>query len=134
MTSPGSTGPGNYLFANDFSHIPLQRAPKFQATVGVTYEFAVGNAGTLVLNASYTHVSNLNLSVDGRAKATRGPIDLVDATISFRDIEDRYRVSFFMKNLTNELFLNGFTGVAPLFDTFGISDPRRWGIEVSFQL
>lgn len=134
VTTPGSTGPGNYLFADDFSHIPLQRAPKFQATVGVTYEFAVGNAGTIVLNASYTHVSNLNLSVDGRAKATRGPVNLVDATISFRDIDDRYRVSVFMKNLTNELYLNNFTGVAPLFDTFGISDPRRWGIEVSFQL
>jgi iron complex outermembrane receptor protein len=134
VTSPGSTGPGNYLMDDDFSSIPLQRAPKFQMTLGASYEFAVGNWGSIVLNANYTHVSNLNLSVDGRAKAYRGPVDLLDATVTFKDIEDRYSVSFFMKNITNKLYLNSYTGVAPLLDTYGLSDPQRWGVEVSFKL
>lgn len=134
VTTPGGTGPGNYLVDEDLSNTPFQRAPKFQITLGATYEFDVGNAGSIVLNANYTHVSNLNVSTSGSDRGWRGKVDLVDASITFKDIDDRYSISFYGKNLTNDIYLNNITEVAALFDTYGLSEPRHWGVELSWHL
>ncbi|MGE0668844.1 MAG: TonB-dependent receptor [Sphingomonadales bacterium] len=133
VTSPGSTGPGNYLFDDDFSGTPLQRAPKFQMTLGANYEFSVGNMGSILLAANYSYISNLNVNVDGSAVGWRGKVNLVDASITFRDASDTWTISVYGKNLTNDIFLNSYTAVASLFDTFYVGDPRRWGVEVGFQ-
>jgi iron complex outermembrane receptor protein len=134
ITNPGGTGPGNYLVDMDLSNTPFQRAPKFQINVGATYEFDVGNAGSVVLNANYTHASNMNVSTSGSERGWRGKINLVDASITFKEYEGRYSVSLFGKNLTNDIYLIGITEVAALFDTFNISQPRHWGIELSWDL
>ncbi|WP_346324237.1 TonB-dependent receptor [Emcibacter sp. SYSU 3D8] len=134
VTMPGSMGPGNYLVDEDFSNTPFQRAPKFQISLGATYEFDVGNTGSIVLNANFTHISNMNVSTSGSDRGWRGKVNLVDGSITYRDIEGRYSVSLFGKNLTNEIYLNNITEVAALFDTYGISEPRRWGIELSWDL
>jgi iron complex outermembrane receptor protein len=134
VTSPGSTGPGNYLLDDDFSATPLQRAPKWQFTLGANYEFEVGNAGSILLAADYTHVGNLNVTVDGLAQGWRGKVDLVNASITFREAQGRYSISVYGRNLTNDIYLTGFTAVATLLDSYGISDPRRWGVELSWEL
>jgi len=134
ITAPGGTGPGNYLLDDDFSGIPLQRAPKFQLTLGATYEIPVGDVGSVVLNANYSYISNLNVSVAGVPIAERGKVNLVDASITYKDIDGRYSVSLFGRNLTNEIYLDSITQVSVLFDTYGLSAPRRWGVELSFDL
>lgn len=133
VTNPGGTGAGNYLLDDDFSGTPLQRAPKLQMTLGANYEFEVGNAGSILLAADYTYVSNLNVTVDGLAQGWRGKVNLVNASITYRDPSDRYSISLYGKNLTNDVYLNSYTAVATLLDSMGISDPRRWGVDVSFE-
>jgi iron complex outermembrane receptor protein len=130
----GTTGPGLYLLDDDFSGTPLQRAPKWQLTLGATYEFAVGDAGFVVLNASYNYVSNLNVEVRGFPLSNRGKVNLVDASITFKDVDDRFSLSVYGKNMTNERYLNNYTAVAALFDIYGISSPSRWGVELSWNL
>ncbi|MBI1181979.1 MAG: TonB-dependent receptor [Alphaproteobacteria bacterium] len=134
VTNPGSTGPGNYLLSEDHSNIPLQRAPAWQLTAGVTYEFPLGNLGYLQLNGRYTYVSNLNVTLDGMAEGERGSVNLVDASITFKDVDGRYSIAFYGKNLTNEIYLNSLTRVATLLTSYAVSEPRTWGIEISWDL
>ncbi|MGE4058405.1 MAG: TonB-dependent receptor, partial [Sphingomonadales bacterium] len=134
VTTPGSTGAGNYLVPVDLTGLPLQRAPKWQLSLGANYEVPVGNAGTLQFNARYTYVSNLNVAIDGSTRGERGKVNLFDASVTYKDIDGRYSVSVFGKNLTNEIYLNNMTHVAAFLTSYGLSEPRRWGIELSWEL
>ena len=52
--------------------------------------------------------------------------------MTFNEIDNRYRVSVFMKNITNEHYIQSITAVAALFNFMQMNEPRHWGVEVSF--
>lgn len=121
-----------YLVDEDLSADNLTRAPKFTFSLGVTYDFQVGNSGSVIINGRWSH--NDKTFLNTRNRSLRGSVDLVDASISYEDIEGRYRVTFFGRNLTKEVYLNSETLVPALLNTRTVNAPRRWGVEVAWDL
>ena len=125
-------GQFNYLVEEDLSDLSLQRAPEWNISTEVTYEFPVGNAGNLILNGRYSYISKQ--FTDQLELSPRSSVNMVDASISFVDAQDRYRVSLFGLNLTDEVYVSARNLAANLWTTRFVNAPRRWGLELAFNL
>ncbi|MGE0667582.1 MAG: TonB-dependent receptor [Sphingomonadales bacterium] len=125
------------------------QAPEWTTRLGISYEIPVGNAGFLTLAGDWTYRGSLALSSSGfppgtqngvtqytgdHLAARRDSAHIFNANIAFTEMENRYKVSFFVKNITNELYVSTTTYVAGLFNFRQPNEPRHWGIEVSFDL
>ncbi len=130
LDDPG--GAALYLVDEDLSDFTVARAPKVNLMFGLTYEFPVGNMGNIVMNGRVTYTSKL--FTDESERSQRRSVTLVDASITYEDADGRYRISVFGKNLTGELYANSRTLVPPLFDTRAVNAPRRWGVEIGFDI
>ena len=54
-----------------------------------------------------------------------------DADITYEDPKDRYRVSAFMKNVTNKTHLINANPIAGLFNANYYADPKVYGVELA---
>jgi iron complex outermembrane receptor protein len=131
----------------DASGLPLPRAPKWTLSAGLSYEFPVGDLGFLELAADWRYTSKSFQTAAGIPPGSllgvqnfdgtlitpwRSSANIFNASVTFNDIDSRYRVSFFMKNITNEHYIQSITAVASLFNFMQMNEPRHWGVEVSF--
>ncbi len=125
------------------------QAPRWTTRLALSYEFPLGNAGFLTLAGDWTYRSSLALSSSGfppgtqsgviqytgeHLAARRGGTHMFNANVAFTEIDNRYKVSLFVKNITNELYVSTTTYVAGLFNFRQPNEPRHWGIEISFDL
>ena len=125
-------GPDAYIVDEDNSGFDLQLAPKFNASIGGTYTHSLANGGTVVFNATYTYVDDL--FIDHLELSHRNSVELLNASINYESPGDRYRVSLFGINLTDEIYVVSRTIVPPLFDYRNVSPPRMWGVELAWEL
>jgi iron complex outermembrane receptor protein len=125
------------------------QAPEWTTRLAINYEFPVGNMGFLSVGGDWTYRSSLALSASGFPPGTqdgvvqyngvlvaarRDSAHIFNANVTFTETENRYRLSFFVKNITNELYISTATYVAGLFNFRQPNEPRHWGIELSFDL
>ncbi len=130
----------------DASGLPLPRAPKWTLSAGVSYEIPVADMGFLEFAADWRYTSRSMqtaagippgstagvLNYDGTLITPwRDKAHVFNASVTFNEIDNRYRVSFFMKNITNEHYIQSITAVASLFNFMQMNEPRHWGIEVN---
>ena len=83
------------------TQLPL--APKFVYTLGGDYTADLGDAAVLYLNTDFRHTSR-QFSDLGEA----GPIDpygIWNASVGFSDPEDKYRLTFHVRNITDESYV-----------------------------
>ena len=125
-------GPDAYIVDEDNSGFDLQLAPKFNASIGGTYTRSLANGGTVVVNATYTYVDDL--FIDHLELSHRNSVELLNASINYESPGDRYRISVFGINMTDEIYVVSRTIVPPLFDYRNVSPPRMWGLEVAWNL
>ena len=133
----------------DNAGLETAQAPEWTTRLAVSYEFPLGNAGFLTLSGDWQYRSSLALSSAGFPPGTQNGVinytgDLVaarrnathlfNANVTFTEAENRYKVAFFVKNLTNELYVSTTTYVAGLFNFRQPNEPRHWGVEISFDL
>lgn len=133
----------------DNGGLPILRAPKWTANINIAYEFAVGNSGFVTVSGEWTHRSSMSLisagfppgTVDGVTNfdgvfvtPTRPSSDVFNGNVTWEEIDGRYRISFFVKNITNEIIINSGTYVAGLFNFRQPQHPRHWGVEIAFEL
>ncbi|MGE0667581.1 MAG: TonB-dependent receptor [Sphingomonadales bacterium] len=127
--------------------VPNPRAPKWTLSAGFAYEMPVGNAGSLEFAADWHYQSSSNQASNGvPAGLTTGLLNyngvlvtpiregahVFNASITWREIEDRYRISLFMKNIGNVHYMQSLTAVAALFNFIQDNNPRTYGVKVSF--
>ncbi|MFN3231891.1 MAG: TonB-dependent receptor [Alphaproteobacteria bacterium] len=137
-----------WLVPTDNSNlVPGPRTPKWTLNAGFYYEFPVGNSGSITFGADWNYNSKVLISVSNASEldgVTQYNGDFLDhfrksshifnANITWRDVEDRYRIDFFVKNITNEIHKQAVTNVGGLFE-FRVPNVRRhWGVEISFDL
>lgn len=142
-------GPTAILQPFENGGLDILRAPEWTFNLNISYEFAVGNNGFLTLSANYLSRSSMSLisagfppgTLDGvvnydgvLVSARRKSTNIVDLQATYEDIEGRYRVSFFWKNVTKEVYINSGTYVAGLFNFAQRNVPRHWGVEVAFDM
>ncbi len=83
------------------TQLPL--APKFVYTLGGDYTADLGDAAVLYLNTDFRHTSR-QFSDLGEA----GPIDpygIWNASVGFSDRDDKYRLTFHVRNITDESYV-----------------------------
>ncbi|MFO6445885.1 TonB-dependent receptor [Erythrobacter sp. NE805] len=83
----------------------LPFAPEFVYTFGADYTRDLGDWSVLYLNTDYRHTSQ-QFSDLGQAAATRiAPYGMWNAAIGLSDPEDKYRVTFHVRNIADESYV-----------------------------
>lgn len=128
----------------DKSGFALRRAPKWTMAINALYEHALDNGDFLVFTANYAWKDDYFIianTVQPGTDPNPGLVKsygLLDASINYES--DKWRVSLFGKNLTNEDYFMHVLDVGTNYGaggpisglwTFGtINPPRTWGLEL----
>jgi iron complex outermembrane receptor protein len=137
-----------WLVPTDNSNlVPGPRTSKWTLSFGISYDLPLGNLGTLNFAADALYRTKQFISASNAAELDgvrqfngsflnhyRDANWILNGSITFREIKDRYRVSFFVKNITNELYNQATTNVGGLFEFRVPNQRRHWGLELSFSL
>lgn len=124
--------PGQWLIAEDQTHLDLPNAPDTSASLLFDYDLPI-TIGTVALHADLRYTDKYNTW--GRSLDPgfyRDSVTLVNAHVSFSDRDERYRITLYGKNLTDEEVMSGavVTGTNPITQFY--QPQREAGIEGIF--
>ena len=95
----------------------LAYAPKWKGSLGMDYRIRTGSAVDVVLGAQGSYqskqLSQLDASAAIRSATTIHGYAMVDLSAAIVDVDDRYRVTFLIKNLFDESFASAITSGGP---------------------
>lgn len=115
---------GNVTLTGDFSGNELYRAPKYMVNVGVRYEVPTP-MGVYSANASYTYNDGFYWDTENRLREPS--YSLINAQLSWLSPNDRYKVTLWGKNLTDEDYT--LYGIASgVGDLLAPAPPRTYGV------
>lgn len=122
----------------DFSGRDVVRAPEITAGVSVNYERSLGNAGNLQLNLNFNYEDEntyyYNDDIGREFDTILDERTILGASVTWRDAEDRYRVSAFGKNLTDDRYATASQAVGTLWTFSNFGPPRVYGVEIGARL
>jgi len=137
-----------WLVPTDNSNLlPGPRAPEWTAALGFSYEFDLQSLGRLSVSADWQYTSE-QLVAASRATELDGvrqfngdllshfrkTADIYNASIVWRDRSEKWRISAFGKNLTDEMYNQATTNVGGLLN-FRVPNIRRhYGVELAYQM
>lgn len=105
--------------------LKLARLPRQTYSFNVSYAAQLADRGSLTFQASYDRTGRR--SANDLNTFFLDAYGLVEGSITFKTADERYYVSLFGKNLTNELY--GTTGTdIGTFRALYIGAPRNWGV------
>ncbi len=134
-----------WLIPNNLDELnPTGRSPKWTYSAGIAYEIGLDSWGSVTAAADWQHQGKQTIA-GSRVNELKGvrqfngdlishfreASDVVNASLIWRSPESRYQASFFVKNLTNELFAQAVTNVGGLSEIRVPNVRRHWGLEVS---
>jgi iron complex outermembrane receptor protein len=103
---------GDPLFtATDLSGVPLTRAPKWQANLGVDYETPVANDWTLHMGVSGQYSSKYLTNLGDRADFYQDDFIKVNASVGLSGANDAWEVALIGNNLGNKLTTGSCTNL-----------------------
>ncbi|TDJ41522.1 MAG: TonB-dependent receptor [Gammaproteobacteria bacterium] len=127
----------------DFSDLDIPFASPLQLSIDGTYVFQLGNGGSITLNANANYQDDTETSPFDTNAAAEDPVvvrqptntkieerTLVNASATWRDPDDRYYVSLYGTNLTDENKRVGANSVAFLWNFTYYGPPREYGIRI----
>lgn len=123
--------PGVAIVERDNGHLSLPYAPKWDGQVGVRYSFDVGTAGSLNLETSVNYTSAQETNLLNYDFSDRKPMTTWDASIGFLDMNERFRVMVWGRNLTNSVGRLFTQVVNPNFTFAFPTEPRTYGVTLS---
>ncbi len=120
---------GNTQVPGDASGNDTIRTPPLTLSLGVDYRRPIGNH-EIGFNVSYYYNDGFYWEPDNRYRESS--YNLLNALVSFSGPDDRWRVSAFMRNITNERYYS-----VASFGTFGDQAapgaPRTYGVSLGFR-
>ncbi len=118
----------------DLSYLTVPFSPKWKIGGSVTYDVLLGNAGTLTLNTTVNYTAESESSVFNTVYTQISARTLWDLSATWRDANEKYRVTGYVKNLLDERYRTGANSVAGLWNFTMWGRPREYGVEfgVSF--
>jgi iron complex outermembrane receptor protein len=126
-------GDGDTLDGNeDLADYKVPFSPKWKIGGSITYDIILGDAGVLSLNTSANYQSTAEMAVFNSLNTQMESRFLWDAAATWRDANERYRVTAFVKNILNEEHRIGSNSVAGLWNMTIYGRPRTYGVEVGF--
>ncbi|MEN3953556.1 TonB-dependent receptor [Iodidimonas sp. SYSU 1G8] len=111
----------------DASYLSPRNAPKLTVGIGGAFTIPLG-PGDLQINAKYSYISKVEGNLLNQTLGRVPPRDDLSASVSY--MWERYKVTVFGRNLTNERYETPSI-IAPLFAAGTVGEGWSWGIEVS---
>jgi iron complex outermembrane receptor protein len=125
---------------------PVPRTPEFSGSVNYRHVFDLTNGGNVAIGGGGTFATSRFLTSDFFTPETKDKgYVLLNADLSYTSPDDRYTISAFVRNITNNAVyqgafsnvLNGFPNLlgtpgTPNFVARNIGAPRTYGIRASF--
>jgi iron complex outermembrane recepter protein len=148
VLTPGG-GSAGFLVPIDVSSLPPPQSPEWQARVDLMYEFPLADTGNVTLVGTWMYSDEVSIVSAGLPAGTMNGIvnydgtfinpirdasNIFNASATWRSVNEDYRVSLFVKNVTNEIYASTGTFVAGLFNFVQANQPRHWGIEVAYRM
>ncbi len=135
-----------FLIPIDGTDLRPPQSPKWSSRLSLVYEHSLGHNGSIALAGSWRYQSSVSVVGAGlpagtdagvtnfngaRITGIRSSNHTFDFSTTWRSADERYRVSAFVKNLTDEQYISTGTFVAGLFNFVQFNEPRHFGIEVA---
>jgi iron complex outermembrane receptor protein len=111
----------------------LPRSPDHKANLAVTYDFRLGSAIAAKFMFDWAWQSEIFHEPDNRPSEIQEEYSWFDVGIQFANLEETMRLSFWCKNLTDELVAMHQVSVPALGQNYvTFSEPRTYGVTASF--
>ncbi len=118
----------------DLSHLTPPFSPELQIFGGITYESSMfgDTGGKLIWNANIHYQDEAEMSVFNSTFSQLEERTLVNASVTFRDADDRYHMTLYGRNLLDETYRNSANSVAGLWNFTQFGAPLEYGVQVGF--
>lgn len=114
----------------DFSDLDVPYSPRWKAVAGITYDqYLSAGRGSVTWNTSLNYQSSAETSVFEPTFSKMESRKLWDASVTWRDESEQYRVTFWAKNLLDETHRIGANSVGALWNFTSYGRPRSMGVE-----
>jgi len=114
----------------DLSDLDVPYSPEWMWSAAGLYDWNLDSAGSVTLNVSANYQSEAEMSVFNSLYSQMDSRLLVDAALTWRDADERYKVTFWGKNLTDEEYRIGANPVAGLWNFTYYGRPMSYGVEI----
>lgn len=122
----------------DFSNRQVVRAPEITGGLDLTYKQALGSAGRLRwnLHALYEESNTYyyNDDVGAQFDTVLEERVIVNASVTWRDAQDKYWISLFGKNLADDRYKTASQAVGRLWTFSNYGPPRTYGFEIGLRM
>lgn len=132
ITTVTSGGVDRYLVPTDYSNLKPMRAPRWDLTAGFTKDFTAGS-GTVSVNGSVNYRSSVFVQLLNVPYSYRPAMTLVDGSIKWTPDDERYEVTLWGKNLTNQVEILNHLPVGNLFGIYHVTNPRTYGVTLGMK-
>jgi iron complex outermembrane receptor protein len=145
--APATPVTGGVIQPVDLTNLPIARTPEITARVGAVYSFDVGSSGGVSVAAEWAHQDE-ELTLDGGApvgttlgivnfdgskvEPMRPATDVFNASITWKDPSERYRVAIYGKNLTDEIYFRRLSFASPTLSFGTLANPREYGVQLEY--
>jgi iron complex outermembrane recepter protein len=131
VTPPGR--PPVNLFGFDCAGAALPRAPRWTIRAGWNHEFPLANGAAIIADADAQYSSSYKLDLTKVAFLTQEPYVLLNAQLTYRSPDERWTISAWMRNITNEAVYNDARRYGSTsFAGADIRPPRTFGVRGTF--
>ena len=147
--APAVVTPAGTVQPVDLTGLPLNRAPRWNWRTSATYDFPVLTlAGTGLrpsFSAEWTHEGRQLTTQAGYPIGTdhgidnfdgfnvspyRQAVDTVNLNLAITQVDDRFKITGFVRNLTQNIAITRLSVVEPLWNFVSLTAPRTYGFEV----
>nr|NKB46152.1 TonB-dependent receptor [Alphaproteobacteria bacterium] len=113
----------------------LTRSPKFTANLGGQLSQPIADWGSASVRVDYQYQSKSFFTPFNRDLSAQDSFSIVNARVALDDIDGKWRVAAFVKNLLDEdYFLNILeSGVETGKPEGFVAPPRTWGVQLSYE-
>lgn len=113
----------------------LVNAPEWSANLGIQYAYNLAGAGQIVTRLDWSFRSEIAKDALNFPELIQDDYSLFDASLTYISANDRWEVSFFGKNLTDETYIvSGFAnGLTQGRSTVNVGRPAEWGASFSYR-
>ena len=117
----------------DFSGFELPFSPELSWGLSLTYDQDLGANGSLTYNVLGNYQDEAQTQPTNPIYSQLEDRTLVDANITWRNVDDTYWVTVYGKNLTDETYRVGSNSVAGLWNFTLYGEPMEYGIEAGYR-
>nr|CAA51368.1 hypothetical protein [Sphingomonas sp.] len=99
----------------DCSGFPLVRSPKWSGSAGFTQSFDMANGGTVALGGDLSFASSAYLFTEFLPIQKQGSYANLSASLTYTAAGDRWFISGYVRNITDEVIYTGGSGQSSAF-------------------